>query len=131
MSNRKISIIIVPPGGGRTVQRSISVFRAKLLLAFAGASVLMLLGTAGIGLSLWTTAAGGRALETENDSLRVAVSRMIDLEGRLVDLERTGGQIRSLLAVNDGVESPAQDKPTRTLHGELDAAIQQGALDSR
>lgn len=108
MSDTRISIIIVPPGGARTVQRSISVFRAKLLGGCVAAAVLVMIGSAGVGLRSWGTAARGRALEVENDSLRVAVSRMSDLECRLLELERAGGRIRNLLAVNERRSAPVR-----------------------
>lgn len=100
MGERRVSIIIVPPGGARTVQCSISVVRIKLLAVVAGLTTLAMLGTSAVGVSLWDCATRGRALEIENDSLRVAIARMSDLDQRLSDLERAGGQIRDLLVVD-------------------------------
>ena len=91
MGERRVSIIIVPPGGARTVQCSISVVRIKLLAVVAGLTTLAMLGTSAVGVSLWDCATRGRALEIENDSLRVAIARMSDLDQRLSDLERAGG----------------------------------------
>jgi hypothetical protein len=100
VGERRVSIIIVPPGGARTVQCSISVVRIKLLAVVAGLTTLAMLGTSAVGVSLWDCATRGRALEIENDSLRVAIARMSDLDQRLSDLERAGGQIRDLLVVD-------------------------------
>ena len=100
MGERRVSIIIVPPGGARTVQCSISVVRIKLLAVVAGLTTLAMLGTSAVGVSLWDCATRGRALEIENDSLRVAIARMSDLDQRLSDLERADGQIRDLLVVD-------------------------------
>lgn len=117
MNDRRISIIIVPPGGASTFQRSISVFRAKLLLGVSIVAILSMVGTAGVGLSLWQAAARGRQLKVENDSLRVAVFRMNDLEKRLEDLERTGGKIRSLLEVHE-TGAVTEMPPAASLEGE-------------
>lgn len=117
MNERRISIIIVPPGGASTVQRSISVFRAKLLLGMSIVAILSMVGTTGVGLSLWKAAARGRQLRVENDSLRVAASRMSDLERRLADLERTGGKIRSLLEVHE-TRAVTEMPPAASLEGE-------------
>lgn len=59
-----------------------------------------MVGSTAVGLSLWGTASNSRALEIENDSLRVAITRMSDLDQRLSDLERAGGRIRDLLVVD-------------------------------
>ena len=74
--------------------------RIKLLAVVAGLTTLAMLGTSAVGVSLWDCATRGRALEIENDSLRVAIARMSDLDQRLSDLERAGGQIRDLLVVD-------------------------------
>lgn len=114
MSGQRVSIIIVPPGGAPPIQLSISVFRAKLFGSLAGLVVLGMVGTTAVGLSLWDSAARGRALEVENDSLRVAITRMSDLDRRLADLERKGGLIRELLEVDqdESGSSPGREAPT-------------------
>ncbi len=76
-----------------------------------------MVGTAGVGLSLWNAAARGRQLKVENDSLRVAASRMSDLEKRLSDLERTGGKIRSLLEVHE-TTAVTEVPPAASVKGE-------------